>query len=115
MKTLLKISLLATGITFGTSLFAQEDIKKEAATTADKLESPKPAETKTGKQEPVKSDKQEPVKATPAPAGTSKSESKADSSKGGGTRMAITEQGMPKKNKKKAASKAAPPAEAPKK
>jgi len=115
MKKLLKISLLSVGITCGTSLFAQEDIKKEATSTADKLEAPKPADTKSDKQEPVKTDKQEPSKTSPAPKEAAKSESKSDSSKEGGTRMAITEQGMPKKNKKKASSKASPPAETPKK
>ena len=41
----------------------------------------------------------EPVK--PGGTTTSKSDNKSDTTKTGGTRMAITEQGMPKKNKNK--------------
>lgn len=115
MKNIVKLSLLTVGIAFSSSLIAQEEIKKDAISTADKLEAPKPADTKTGKQEPVKADKQEPVKSAPKPSGgASKTESKSDTSSG--TRMAITEQGMPKKNKRKAASSTtAPPATPPKK
>lgn len=122
MKNILKLSLLTFGIAVSSSLMAQEEIKKDAISTADKLEAPKPADTKTDKQEPAKTDKQEPVKTTkqepvksaPAPGGASKSDSKSDTSSG--TRMAITEQGMPKKNKRKAAaSTTAPPATPPKK
>ena len=115
MKNLVKLSLLTVGIAISTSLTAQEEIKKDAISTADKLEAPKPADTKTDKQEPAKTTKQEPVKSAPAPSGgASKTESKTDSSTG--TRMAITEQGMPKKNKRKAAaSTTTPPATPPKK
>ena len=92
MKKLLKISLLTVGIALSSSLMAQEAIKKDAATAADKLETPKSADTKA--------DKQEPVKTAPAPAGgASKTESKSDTSSG--TRMAITEQGVPKRSKNK--------------
>lgn len=90
MKKLLQLSFLTLGIAFSTSMMGQEQIKKDAATTADKLETPKPADTKA--------DKQEPAKSAPAP-GASKSESKTDSSSG--TRMAITEQGVPKRSKNK--------------
>lgn len=109
MKNILKLTFLTAGIALSSSLMAQEQIKTDAATTADKLETPKDT-----KQEPVKTTKQEPAKATPAPAGASKSESKTDSSSG--TRMAISEQGVPKKNKRKAASATTtPPATPPKK
>lgn len=115
MKNLIKLSLFTVGITMSSSLMAQEEIKKDAVNTADKLEAPKTADTKTDKQEPAKTTKQEPVKSAPAPGGAaSKTESKSDTSSG--TRMAITEQGMPKKNKRKAAaSTTAPPATPPKK
>ena len=107
MKTLVKLSLLTFGIALSSSLMAQEEIRKDAISTADKLEAPKPADTKT--------DKQEPAKSAPIPSeGASKTESKSDSSSG--TRMAITEQGMPKKNKRKAAANTTtPPATPPKK
>ncbi len=115
MKNIVKLSLLTATITLSSSLMAQEEIKKDAISTADKLEAPKPADTKIDKQEPVKTTKQEPVKSAPAPGGAaSKTDSKADTASG--TRMAITEQGMPKKNKKKAAAATtAPPATPPKK
>lgn len=117
MKNLVKLSLLTVGIALSSSLMAQEEIKKDAISTADKLEAPKPADTKTDKQEPAKATKQEPVKSAPAPApsgGASKTESKSDTSSG--TRMAITEQGMPKKNKRKAAANTTtPPPTPPKK
>lgn len=104
MKNLLKFTFISAGIALSTSAIAQ-DIKKDASTTATQLETPKPAETK--KDAPSK---QEPVK----PGGTttgSKSDAKSDTTKTGGTRMAITEQGMPKKNKnRKTASTTAPDA-----
>ena len=112
MKNIVKLSLLTVGIALSSSLMAQEEIKKDATSTADKLEAPKPADTKTDKQEPAKTTKQEPVKSAPAPSGgASKTESKSDSSSG--TRMAITEQGMPKKNKRKAAANTTTPPPAP--
>lgn len=114
MKNILKFSLLTATITLSSSLMAQEEIKKDAISTADKLEAPKTADTKTDKQEPAKTTKQEPVKSAPAPGGAaSKTDSKSDTASG--TRMAITEQGIPKKNKKKAAATTAPPATPPKK
>ena len=86
MKNVLKLSFLTVGIAFCSSVMAQEDIKKEAATAAEKLEAPK---------------SQDPVKSAPATSGgASKTDSKTDTSSG--TRMAITEQGMPRKNKNKA-------------
>ncbi len=113
MKNILKLTFLTVGIALSSSLMAQEQIKKDAAATADKLEAPKAVDEK---QDPAKATKQEPVKTAPAPAeGASKSEAKTDSS-GGGTRMAISEQGVPKRNKRKSAnSTTAPPAEQPKK
>ena len=90
-----------------------QDIKHEAATTAGQLEAPKPADsqsTPAGTTDSKADNKQEPVK-TP-PSGNSKTDKK--DSTDGNTRMAITEQGMPKKNKKQkkaAAGTTAPPAE----
>lgn len=121
MKNILKLSLLTVGIALSSTLLAQEGIKKEAATTADKLEAPKATETKTD----AKTDKQDPAKTTPGSSTSTptpaKTDAKADTTKtDGGTRMAISEQGTPKKNKNKgktATTTTAPPAkkEAPKK
>ena len=88
MKKLLKLTLLASGICLSTSLLAQEEIKKEAEKVSEKQETPKASE------------KQEPVKSSPkAESSSSKKDAKKDSS--GSTRMAITEQGIPKSNKNK--------------
>jgi len=95
MKNIIKLSLLTFGIALSSSLSAQEAIKKDASTTADKLEAPSNAtDTKTGKQDPVKA----------APSGnstSSKTGTKVDTTSGA-TRMAISEQGTAKKNKNKA-------------
>lgn len=113
MKNILKLSFLTFGIALSSSLIAQEQIKTDAAAIADKLETPKPVDSTAAKQEPAKTNKQEPVKTAPA-TGASKSEAKSDTS--GGTRMAISEQGVPKKNKRKSASSTtAPTATPPKK
>lgn len=109
MKNILKLSLLTVGIALSSSVMAQEVIKKEASST----ETPKAIESKT--------DKQDPAKAKPAAGSSTSSPSKTDSKSDttpGGTRMAITEQGMPKKNKNKNnKTSTAPPAtkDAPKK
>ena len=109
MKNILKLTFLTAGLALSSALMAQESIKTDAASTADKLETPKT--TTDTKQEPAKATKQEPVKATPAPADASKSESKSDSSSG--TRMAISEQGVPKKNKRKSSNSGTAPAATP--
>lgn len=115
MKNILRLSLLSAGFVIISSAATAQDIKKDAANTADQLEAPKPADSKTGPVTDSKTDKQEPVKTTPASgaAGTSSSKTeKADSAQTGGTRMAISEQGIPKKNKKGKSSKTAPAATA---
>ncbi len=115
MKNILKLSLLTAGIALSSTLLAQDGIKKDATTTADKLEAPKAAETTTN----AKVTKQDPVKTAPksSTSTSSKTDAKSDTTNGG-TRMAISEQGMPKKNKNKSrTTTTAPPAktEAPKK
>lgn len=117
MKNVLKLSLLTAGIALSSSVIAQEAIKSDAKTTATQLETPKTAESRTGG---TTSTKQDPVKTSGSGSSTSsssKTDSPADTTAtGGGTRMAISEQGTPKKNKNKGKSKtSAPPTEAPKK
>lgn len=115
MKNALKLSFLTAGIALSSSLLAQEQIKTDAKTTSTQLETPK-TEAKTDasatKQDPEKKKTESTTTKTDA-----KAEKTADTSEtNGGTRMAISEQGTPKKNKNKAKSKtAAPPTEAPKK
>jgi hypothetical protein len=118
MKNILKISLLSFGVLFIGSVAKAQDIKKDAATTSGQLEAPS-SDSRTAPQsgtttaKDTKSDKQEPVKTAPKDSKTAKS----DTTQPGGTRMAITEQGMPKKkNKAKSAAATttttnAPPAE----
>jgi hypothetical protein len=110
MKNVVKLSFLTAGIVLSSSLFAQGDIKKEAVNTSEKLEAPKATETKSD----AKIEKQEPVKKTTANE-ASKSTSKADTTSTGGTRMAITVQGTPKKNKNKNAKSSTTTTEPPKK
>ncbi|MBA3972402.1 MAG: hypothetical protein H0X46_09730 [Bacteroidetes bacterium] len=96
MKNLLKLTFIAASFSLCTGAMAQE-VKKDAPNSSTQTEAPKPAEAKpapspaTPKQEPVK----------PGGTATSKSDAKSDTTKSGGTRMAITEQGMPRKNKNK--------------
>ena len=104
MKKLLKLTLLAAGICLSTSLLAQEEIKKEAKKVSQKQEAPNASE------------KQEPVKINPkVDSSSSKKDVKKDSS--GSTKMAITEQGIPKnnKNKNKKSSMTPPPSAEPQK
>ena len=96
----------------------RSQIKTDAKTTATQLETPKTDATKTD----ASATKQDPAKKTTESSTTktdAKKEKSADTSNtdgGGNTRMAISEQGTPKKNKNKGKSKtSAPPAEAPKK
>ena len=111
MKNILKLSFLTAGIALSSSLSAQEQIKTEAQTTATQLETPK-SDASATKQDPAKKTTESSATKTDA-----KNEKTADTSEtGGGTRMAISEQGTPKKNKNKGKTKtSSPPTEAPKK
>jgi hypothetical protein len=110
MKNILKISLVAFGTLLIGSTVKGQDLKKDAATTSGQLEAPaaesrtgaQPAATTSGKD--TKAGKQEPVKSTKQDPKTAKKDTADTTQTGGGTRMAITEQGMPKKNKNKAKS-----------
>ncbi|MCX6295719.1 MAG: hypothetical protein NTX97_06560 [Bacteroidetes bacterium] len=101
MKTILKMRLLIAGVVLSFTLCAQDANKK--------VEAPKTNTTKSDS----KVTKQDPAKKSTANE-ASKSTSKADSTSTGGTRMAISVQGTPKKNKNKN-TKSATTTEPPKK
>lgn len=108
MKNILKFGLLSAGIALSSSVLAQEQIKTDAKTTATQLETPKTEAKKTD----GTATKQDPVKTSPGSttSTSSKTDAKIDTTQtGGGTRMAISEQGTPKKNKNKGKIKTAPP------
>lgn len=103
MKNVLKLSLLTVGIALSSSVLAQEEIKKDAAATATQLEAP-------SKTTPASDSKQDPAKGTTSTGTAAKKDAKSDTTKTeGGTRMAISEQGMPKKKKNKKAAPTPPP------
>ena len=87
MKNVLKLTLLSASFAISTSIIAQEAAKKQ-----DDKKSTTQTTTKTTTKTTAKTSSKE----------TKKDDS--DSSKSGGTRMAITEQGTPKKKNAKASN-----------
>ena len=99
MKNLFKLTLLSAGFLINTGAMAQESAKKTTSSTSTTKTSPQDGKTATKS-----------GKTTPQDGTTKKDGSKSDTAKTGGTRMAITEQGVPKRNKNKATTGTTDPA-----
>jgi hypothetical protein len=96
MKHILKLTFLTLAISLSSSIVAQEEIKKEADTISNK-------------QNPTNGTVKKDIANSNSDGGITKSKNEATNDTSGTAKMAIKEQGMPKRNKNKNKNKKSEP------